>query len=59
MKYFPYLFRHVVTRIMMAAMDPKPKTLQENLNLEVQEPEGNNESKMKFIRFSLEQFQFE
>ena len=33
MKYFPYLFRHMVTRIMMAAMDPKPKTLQENVIL--------------------------
>ena len=33
MKYFPYLFRHVVTRIMMAAMDPKPENLQENVIL--------------------------
>ena len=33
MQYLLYLFRHVVTRIMMAAMDPKPKNLQENVIL--------------------------
>ena len=33
MQYFPYLFRHVVTRIMMAAMDPKPEKLQEHVIL--------------------------
>ena len=32
-QYFVYLFRHVVTRIMMAAMDPKPENLQENVIL--------------------------
>ena len=33
MKYFNYLFRRVVTRIMMATMDPKPENLRENVTL--------------------------
>ena len=32
-QYFVYFFRHVVTRILMAAMDPKPVKLQENVIL--------------------------
>ena len=53
------LFRHVQTRIMMAAMDPKPVKLQENVILTFKNLKVSTKAKLYSLGSVFDQFQFQ